>query len=509
MFKILIFNHHFDQDIAALRKAGGSAFEFKLISPEVFLVPAQQYFPESVFLADLSEYHRERFAKNRLRWARRAKALLNGLYMLYPFDAIVTPSDTFFYFRDAINVAKEMGIPTIVLQKEHYMSPKSLQEHSVLMKKYFPFISDFMTVCSIMSKHFWELAGTSTEKISIIGQPRFDFYKQPETWSSLHDLGLQLDAVLPVVLFFSYDLGAYFDEFMISGSMPWRKLREETEDVLFDYVNRNMINLIIKPHPQQAPRDVARLVERVRSKCANTGQKNIALLEGGVDARQLIVNADYVISFQTTALLEALGTGKKVIYTYWTENVRDVEPNLLPYHKYSNCIDCATSRESFIEILDAYLLDRTAGCKHDEHSVNQLIEQYQGKIDGLASKRFLEILRRRIEVHRKERLENETIKASIAKLHQKRYLYLYKELVSAFLQIVTITAILKLSYPVIRFCFGHVFLKKIEGRLSFRKKRMQECLNEIKGRSVQCQTLVGSIPDGILFYIRRKLVQYL
>ena len=496
--RILIINHHFNQDIDALQFSIGDSFELKVISADMFSVPARKHFPPEFFSGDLSEYHKEQYDESRKQWANIARKILYDIYMLYSFDAIVSPSDTFYYIRDVIQASREMGIPFVVLQKEHYMSPKSLSEHSMLIKQYVPFISDYMTVCSRMSKHFWELAGTPPKQIAVIGQPRFDFYKQPERWLNWLDLGLSLNNNLPTILFFSYDLGAYFEEFMITGTKPWLQLREETENILFDYVKKGKINLIIKPHPQQDPNDIEYVKNRVIQSCDNLYGKRILLLEGSFDTRQLIVNADIVVSFQTTALLEAIAVNKKVIYTFWTEKVKEVEPLLLPYHKYPEFIDCAFDSNSFREILDKHTINYKTENSLATVKQNKLIDLYLGPIDGFSSKRFFDIIGQLIIEMRNMQASIPIRQKQIDVLKRHRGIFLVRQIFSSLVHTIVWTVLYSMIYLFVSLSNNSELLIKIKKRVKTGYFRTRECAESLFTSNISSATITGWSSGGII-----------
>jgi hypothetical protein len=47
----------------------------------------------------------------------------------------------------------------------------------------------------------------------------------------------------------------------------------------------------------------------------------------------LIVNADCIIGFQTTALIEAMVTEKLIIYTFWGEAREKLSLDLIPFKR--------------------------------------------------------------------------------------------------------------------------------------------------------------------------------
>src|SRR6266545_3769118 len=178
--RLLIFDHFFNQDIDALMYARPD-HEIRIIPCSSLTSLASFYFHPRVF-EGLAEYHKEEYWHDRETWASKIDKIMELIYSRFHFDAFVLPSDTYFYIRAAIEWARGKGIPCIVVQKETSISSWVMETHAEELKVLFPVISDVMTVCSERHKAFWIQAGTASDRIVVSGQPRFDFYSQPERW---------------------------------------------------------------------------------------------------------------------------------------------------------------------------------------------------------------------------------------------------------------------------------------------------------------------------------------
>lgn len=387
--RILALDHYFGLDIDALEYAARGMYEFKRVSYQYFRDKATRYFPPAVF-DGFGEYHKPIYEEARRKWANVARRSLFELYLVYRFDIIISPSDTFFYIRDVIQAAKELGVPFVVVQRETVISPDTMSFFAEETGRLFPFISDHMAVCSQRHKEFWLRAGARSDRIEVTGQPRFDFYKHPEQWVKLDQLGMPLNTGKPTILFFSYDLKATVphNQNPRNGS-PWSKMRRETEDALIRIAKKRGYNLLIKPHPQQDVHDLTRLRARLMELSGRDWRKSVFLIEGEFDNRQLIVNADIIVGFQTTALLEALLAGKEVIYTFWTDEVRSLRDALIPYHRYSRILTCARSPEDLI----SQIFTRTErGAPARRKGSLKPVEEHLGPVDGRASERVLTVI---------------------------------------------------------------------------------------------------------------------
>ena len=114
--------------------------------------------------------------------------------------------------------------------------------------------------------------------------------------------------------------------------------------------------------------------------------KSVQLVHGSLDARELIISADIVVGFQTTALFESLGAGKSVIYTYWSSAVTEYLNDLLPFHDLNpRAINVATSAKDLKEKILSIDSCSKNGQQHGMIQVETL--KQLGPIDGKASER--------------------------------------------------------------------------------------------------------------------------
>lgn len=390
--RVMALDHHFGQDLAALSLAGAERIQIRRVDPEYFSERAARYLPRRVFHG-LLDYHDPGLAEARARWAVEAARTFEELYALSPFDVFVVPSDTFFYIRDVVPVARRLGIPFIVVQKETTIAPHGMEHHAKDIGRLYPFIGDIMTVCSEHHRSFWIRAGADPAKVIVTGQPRFDYYASPSPPPSWADLGAPVEDGPPVILFFSYQLDAYtpasYGAGVGSDSLDWRRLREETEAVLLRFADR--ANIVVKPHPQQDPRDVDQLSRALAEAAPGSWGRRVHVAPRAADTRALIRKSDIVVGFQTTALFEAAIAGKPVLYTRWSDTLRALEPELVPLHEYGDVFEIAESPKDLeARIADHLASGRRAGAAAaaSAKAFNSLL----GPVDGNASKRVISIL---------------------------------------------------------------------------------------------------------------------
>lgn len=418
--KLLILNHFFDLDIAAIEEAkrSGSVFVVPFL---YFRSRAGRILNQKIIRGELEEFNKPEYAECRKLWRLKSEAIFARLHSVFQFDCFVVPSDSFFYIRDFIMICKDRGIPVLVLQKETTIAPHTMEVHSKKIGREFPFISDLMLVCSIRQKQFWLNAGTEESKIIINGQPRFDMYADKALQKNWHQIGLNIQSDQKVILFFSYDLDAYAPkESSVTESGTWQQLRNETEIALKELADKGFV-VLIKPHPQQRNRGERR---RLAQLMAPLWGERVIWVDRIADARQFITNADVVVGFQTTGLYEAMLAGKPVVYTHWTKAVKEHESSLIPFWEYTDSLDVAGSPSDLIEVIQ-----ERGGAVLEEAMAHRrrIAVEHVGEIDGHASTRALNTVKSLIAsakprpIHQKEKASKFLIYWGYARLNSCAY----------------------------------------------------------------------------------------
>lgn len=376
--RLLTLDHYFGQDLEALASAGGDEIRFDIVPFEDLRSEALRVFPIEV-ATGLEAFARPELEPARRRYGAILREILEDRFTSAPYDAIVMPSDIFFYVRAVPPVAHALGVPFLVVQKETTISELTMREHSQLVKRFAPPLADRMTVCSERHRQFWIRAGAEPDKVVVTGQPRFDIYSKADEPAAGRASG---DA--PTVLFLSYAVDAYHPG-EGRGTSAWDQLHRQTEEGLHELARRGW-RVLVKPHPQQD-------LEAVGQWQARAGELwggRIVLVDPDTDARKLILAADVVVGFQTTALLEAMLAGRPVVYTGWDEQATAMGRDLIPFADWGDVITVQRDRH---ELADVVASLRNIGYSDAALSRRrEIAEHYLGPLDGGASGRTLTVI---------------------------------------------------------------------------------------------------------------------
>lgn len=387
---LVVLNHVFDQDIEALALAN-TAYRFVILPAAILRHVGTLHFPSSV--ESYSAYNNPSMTKLRHRYRAIIGRFAKKLHDQVKPVAVIAPSDNFFYVREFIPALHEHGIPYIVVDKEGTICPAYFSHFAEYIKESCPLIADHILVWSERQKRFWETTGVAANKITITGQPRSDFWKQPHRWLPRRELGIPgLRQKTPMVLFFTYDPWAYTPEYMVErGEMHWDQLRTETHSALFAYARQHPeVDLVIKAHPQQ--RDIAQLYTTIQQQRL----PNVHLVPqpynetrnlGVLLSNQLIVQADVIIGFQTTALIESMVTDTPIIYTFWGDARTRWSEDLIPFHTTKGIVIASDGRDLQQKIDSALQQDGLSPVMRQ--SRDAFVREYLTSVDGHASERTL------------------------------------------------------------------------------------------------------------------------
>lgn len=383
-YPVVVIDHNFIQDIEALKAVSATEkINLICIPYDSFYLLGCSCFNEDIrdgsYLVDEMTEPKKHYRK-----------ILQKLFTFWRpqkfIKAFVAPSDSFFWIREIVALLQERSIPCIVVDKEGTISPHSMEFFSMQIAKLYPFISDWILVWSERQKSFWQRTGVTAEQIRVVGQPRSDFYFNTSVWLPGSSLP---GGDKPLILFFTFETDAYAPT---PGDHIWRGLRQDIHSCLVEFaVAYPDVHFVVKTHPQQIDK------YEVEQEFANHVASNISVLHGPELARQLIVNADVIIGFQTTALIEAMLARKRVIYTEWSEEVSTRQHHLIPFHKAQG-IDIVNSRQEFAALLASIIeTDNFIVSEECQEMRKEFTDIFIPNADGKASTRVLQNLRNFIE----------------------------------------------------------------------------------------------------------------
>ena len=364
--RIVAVDHFFGQDLDALKSRLGERDHCTVLPYQRIRQIAQRHFPKEAFNGVATAFD-PRFESNWTSYRRSIARFTRWILSAYRPNVVVLPSDSIFYLRPVIEQIRNLGVRVAVVQKETTISPMTLARHAATIRRFVPFMCDVTTVCSQRHRLFQIECGTPDDLIVVTGQPRFDTYQAPAVRRRRSATGL------PHLLYLSYDDRAYLP---LDSDCSWQDLRRQTELVISEAARSGRWRVTAKRHPQQR-------------RGADWLDPAVGVATQRADTRQLVIEADVVVGFQTTTLLEAAAARRPVIYAAWGPVFDANHAQLIPYDKHPECVIHAAGSEHLAELLgrDPEALARPT------IDADPFIAEHLGVIDGGATERVIHVLR--------------------------------------------------------------------------------------------------------------------
>lgn len=370
-------NHYFDQDISWLRRGSTdvAVYQFPYV---VFLEAALAVLPPEA--ERFPGYYAPELADGRERYREHVARIFDAVSRVLPYDVVVSTSDLFWWSREFEPVLRERDIPHYVVEKEGLMTPYFYEFYSREFREHCPPIADHHLVWSERQAYFWKLCGQSADRISVVGQPRSDFWSHPELWPTRADLDLGLRPDRPLVTFFSYEPWFYLSwEMYRRGEFTWEPLLRGSNHAMVELARRHPDkDFVVKTHPQQATSGLegAEL------------PSNLRIAGGATLGNALLLNSDVLVMFQSTATIEAMFRDVPIVYPFFGASVHEHRDALLPFHE-EGVTSVARSVDEIVAAVEAGLCQPRVAPKVVA-SRRDFREQYLYKCDGQASRRTLE-----------------------------------------------------------------------------------------------------------------------
>jgi hypothetical protein len=373
---ILVINHLYDQDLRALRHAN-RRYNLVVVDFEIMFKSGKLYFSKPV-RALLSPYDGEPEGR-RLAYRAECRLMFAALRRRFHPAVILTPSDNFAFIREFLTAAREVGVPTVVYDKEGTISPYALAGHAARIRHFAPFMSDHLFVWSRRQVQFWNNIGVPASRITVVGQARSDLFFAEAS----RDVDRLFSVVRPLITCFSFDDKAYIPPEYLDRGITWRQLKSEIMADLMALAAANPgYNFVVKAHPQQL--DLEALQRQYR-------RDNLVVVGGAQIGNELIQRSELIIAFQTTAVIEAMLLKRRVIYTAWDETYNQLLlDDLLPFHRAEGIV-IARTRAQFNDVCRRFFAGDLSDfdfSPEQETAREQFVNEYLYKPDGHVCERF-------------------------------------------------------------------------------------------------------------------------
>lgn len=269
---------------------------------------------------------------------------------------------------------KKLNIKYLICQKECLFNNSEINEYINYLKKFDKFQGQHITVYnSIFKKMLLDSNYVNSEKVTVIGMPRADFYfNNKNTKKNLHILFLLIRP--KTGLAFSKD------------NFTWNELAMQTVEEVLKFAEKNShLDFIFKT---KIINDLETLEQQKIIEKKNL--KNCKIFSGG-KSNNLILNAKLIITFNSTAILEGLILKKPVIVPYFLDKYKK-KLEEFSINTNSSSVRRAFNKEELKNFLNEICSDKKYVVKGDSKNDELLINKYIGNIDGESSKKLFKVI---------------------------------------------------------------------------------------------------------------------
>ena len=317
--------------------------------------------------------------ENRRKYREECRHIFEKLYEQYHVDAIVTANDNYYWVREFIEVGHDNDVPTVLLDKEGFVTNYTFETEAERFKKLHPFMCDHVFVWSERQRQYWRKNGVAEKDISVIGQPRSDLFFIEKR----NEVDNLFPSIHPLVTFFSYQDDACIPiEVILKEHLTWAEMKGQTHDEFYELAKQfPEYNFVIKTHPQQL--DLALLQEKYHL-------NNLRVVGGSSLANELIQRSELIVAFQTTVIIEAMFMNKRVIYTCWDKHIPRFQQDIFPFHKADGIVQ-ANTLDKFRSVCRRCLEGDLRDFKFTESQLqarDSFVSNYLYKPDGHVGERF-------------------------------------------------------------------------------------------------------------------------
>ncbi len=281
--------------------------------------------------------------------------------------------------RDFALVSTQMGLPFVTLLKECLRTPKYNEETTFVYKQIIKtYEGTVIGVHNEMTQQILLDSGVvSTHQIHQVGQGRSCKLLRLRKALTEQPKSKTQKTILYFAISDTAGLPYFGNSFMPSQGgqitpFDWGNLSKQIWELLVQYVNQKQeVRLIVKGKPSGV----------YGAQALDAHNKNIQMIHGNPDMN-LYREADVVIGFNTTALVEAVAVGVPALTPYLGFNEEAMQPYLFNWY---GCVEIARSSSEFLQKLDFCLSSQSLPLRNQ---VDQLLANYLGNADGLAGDRI-------------------------------------------------------------------------------------------------------------------------
>lgn len=318
---------------------------------------------------------------------RKAMEIFLGtLFKIAKINAVISANFTYRVDYEYSIVTRKLGIPFIVFHKENLVLSKGLEDYwNIYMEDMGKFKGSLIILHNNKMKDLILKAGfAAEEQLAVLGCLRMDAFinrvknsdrMKKEKFNRVTMFSFQKNAGLEMM----------YNEYF--GDKGFVKLFEDCHVQFAKAAIRHPeIEFVIKP---KYGREWFSAIEETL-KHNGILMKDVPNLKMTVDrtAQELIFSSDFVISFQSTTILEAAFAGKPVIIPDFAEAKNAEYQNHIVIKDDYDVFDIAESTEEFAELIENKIKDPSVSEEYLKR-IDAVFDRYVSSLNAEAVKKYI------------------------------------------------------------------------------------------------------------------------
>ncbi len=341
----------------------------------------------------LDRYFQPRYQEGRRRFEAYCAAVAALLQRHYGVDVFLMPKLNDDWTLDLITALRKLDIRLVVDDREGTITRKRMETVPPRLRELLDVHFELMTVHNSLHRDLFVASGLDPDRIVVNGAPQSDYWHRPDLWQSRSQIDPRLRDDRILVLYFSFGPQTYLNFYYGDEPRDWSPLCTDYHDVIARILERygDRVQLVYK-FGGKPLRDLFVDYTDFKRRIAPYAAKNI-IVETNVahSAFDLIANADIVVGFQTSGMIEAMFRDKPIVHGAWGGLFDDIKDTLLPLHR-TPALTFADSKEALWDALASLIDDPGGFALTDEIAAarKSFRETYFHQPDGRVSARLLD-----------------------------------------------------------------------------------------------------------------------
>ena len=290
----------------------------------------------------------QKYQASRRLYLRCCKDFARVLKHYSTSSLILLPKFNDDYTLELIEAFNEVGWDVVVYDREGTVTPERLRKIAPVVSEMAPNCNAIITYNETHLEFFKRvfLEKCPVPELVMLGNPLSDEWFDS---ASIAPISLWPTSAEKKVLFFAFGEFSYvYDyDYLKNKDQVWRGLLFDIHFVLSSHFEQSHKEWLVYKRGPKGERDYWGGSEELIS-C-----ENVTLADPHLSANSLIKEADLIIAFQTTAIIDAMHTDTPIIYCGWGDNYSELRGSLINFEEMAlnNAIYYADSPQKLKQLL--------------------------------------------------------------------------------------------------------------------------------------------------------------